>query len=108
MSLARHAKRRDLNEPEIVSALRAAGAHVWLLDRPVDLLVGFRGAWHVIEVKRPGKASASRQQATQREMLALAGAGVIPPVHLVTTAAEALAALGITPMSTSRAQDGEA
>lgn len=94
MSLARHAKQRDKNEPAIVGALRQAGAFVWLLDRPVDLLVAFRGAWHLLEVKRPGRASASRQQAAQRELLALSAAGTIPPVHLVLSAEEALRAVG--------------
>jgi len=46
-----HAKKRDTNEPEIVAALRAIGATVFLLDNPVDLLVGKNGKTYLIEVK---------------------------------------------------------
>lgn len=56
MSLARRAKKRDAAEPEIVSALRKAGAVVWYQDRPFDLLVGFHGRLIALEVKgRVGK-----------------------------------------------------
>jgi hypothetical protein len=51
MSLARYAKKRDSNEPQIISALESAGAEVWVLDRPVDLLIRFRERWHLMEVK---------------------------------------------------------
>lgn len=51
MSLARYAKKRDRNEPDIISALESAGAEVWVLDRPVDLLIRFRSQWHLMEVK---------------------------------------------------------
>ena len=44
MSLNRYATKRDLNERPIVDALRAVGATVVQLDKPVDLLVGFRRA----------------------------------------------------------------
>ena len=53
MSLNRHATQRDANEPEIVAALRAAGASVWPLDEPLDLLVGYRGRDYLLEVKLP-------------------------------------------------------
>lgn len=46
---------RDENEPEIITALLAAGLAVEKLDHPVDLLVS-NGEWTmVIEVKRPGR-----------------------------------------------------
>ena len=54
MSLNRHAKSRDINEPEIVAALRAVGATVFQLDKPVDLLVGYKGHTLLMEVKQPG------------------------------------------------------
>ena len=40
MSLNRFAKRVDATQDAIVSALRAAGAHVLILSKPVALLVG--------------------------------------------------------------------
>ena len=65
MSLRRYAKRRDANEAEIVSVLRAAGADVDLLDRPVDLLIGYRGTTVLAEVKTP----TGRVQGHQQEWL---------------------------------------
>ena len=53
MSLNRFAKQRDANEAEITDALRSVGANVYQLDRPVDLLVGFRGKNYLLEVKLP-------------------------------------------------------
>jgi hypothetical protein len=53
MGLARHANQRDGNEKTIVDALRGIGASVVRLDKPCDLLVGYRGANFLIEVKLP-------------------------------------------------------
>ena len=47
----RHAARTDANQEEIVKALRAIGAQVVYIKEPVDLLVGFRGTTHLMEVK---------------------------------------------------------
>lgn len=44
-------KRRDANEQEIVDALRKAGASVYRLHEPVDLLVGYGGENLLMEVK---------------------------------------------------------
>jgi hypothetical protein len=43
-----------------VAALRAAGATVEVIGLPVDLLVGFRGSWGLLEVK----ASRSEERRT--------------------------------------------
>lgn len=43
--------RSDGNCAEIVRALRKAGASVELIDRPVDVLAGFRGANYLMEIK---------------------------------------------------------
>jgi len=40
----RHAARVDSTQSAIVAALRAAGARVWIIGLPVDLLVGVTGA----------------------------------------------------------------
>ena len=53
MSLLRHDKQRDSNEKPIVKALRRIGASVVHLDRPCDLLVGYRGRNYLLEVKLP-------------------------------------------------------
>jgi hypothetical protein len=55
MSLNRYATKRDINEPEIIAALRAVGATVFSLDKPVDLLVGYKGKTLLMEVKQYGK-----------------------------------------------------
>ena len=47
----RYAKRVDANQEQIVSALRAAGAYVWIIGLPVDLLVGYRGYTFLVEIK---------------------------------------------------------
>lgn len=39
----RRAARVDANQEQIVSALRGAGAYVWIIGLPVDLLVGYKG-----------------------------------------------------------------
>ena len=44
----------DKNQPEIVEALRQLGAEVHVIDEPVDLLVGWRGHWVLIEIKNKG------------------------------------------------------
>lgn len=51
MTLRSYANKRDANEPEIVEALRKAGCSVVRLDKPVDLLIGYRGVTHLAEVK---------------------------------------------------------
>ena len=47
----------DSNEAEIVEALQNRGATVLVLDRPVDLVVGYAGRWVLVEVKSSPSAS---------------------------------------------------
>ena len=51
----RFAARVDANQTQIVSALRAAGAYVWIIGLPVDLLVGYRGHTFLVEIKSGSK-----------------------------------------------------
>ena len=88
MRLSR-ANSRDGNEQAIVQALRSAGASVFRLDRPVDLLVGFRGATKLLEVKDP--AGRNRITPGQADFL-LTWRGEQPVV--VRSIEEALAAIG--------------
>lgn len=48
--------RKDANQDEIVKGLRAIGATVTIMDKPLDLLVGYRARNFLIECKQPGKA----------------------------------------------------
>lgn len=92
MTLPRYAARRDKAEPAIIQALEQAGAEVWPLDTPVDLLVRFRGVWHLLEVKTPrgkvGTAKKDNRQKTQQHFLESTG------TPIVKTPIEALRAIG--------------
>jgi hypothetical protein len=72
MSINRYAARVDSNQAEIVEALRAAGASVWIIGLPVDLCVGFAKKTALVEVKRTvGKKNprAADYTALQRDFL---------------------------------------
>ena len=47
----RRAARVDDTQREIVAALRAAGAEVWIIGLPVDLLIGVAGKTAIAECK---------------------------------------------------------
>jgi hypothetical protein len=51
----RRAARVDQNQTQIVSALRAAGAYVWIIGLPVDLLVGYKNHTFLVEIKTDSK-----------------------------------------------------
>ena len=59
----RYAARVDANQEQIVSALRAAGAYVWIIGLPVDLLVGYKGHTFLVEVKDGSKNRLTKLQA---------------------------------------------
>ena len=91
--MSRHwGRRTDQNQKQIAEALRACGAFVEILNGTVDLLVGFRGVWFVLEVKNPkGK---NRLQASQDRFLEDCDHHGLP-VHIVRSVDEALVAIGI-------------
>lgn len=63
MSLNRYAKKRDLNESDIVKALRnIPGAQVEMIDWPCDLVVGFRARNILLEVKPVGRENRADQK----------------------------------------------
>jgi hypothetical protein len=57
----RRAAKRDASEREIVDALRKCGVTVYLLDQPVDALLGYRGETTLAEFKT-GKAKLNANQ----------------------------------------------
>lgn len=59
----RRAARVDANQEQIVSALRAAGAYVWIIGLPVDLLVGYKNHTFLVEVKDGSKKRLTSLQA---------------------------------------------
>ena len=58
----RHAARTDVNQPEIVAALRERGATVWVIGLPVDLLVGYEGVNTLMEIKPSPKKQLTKLQ----------------------------------------------
>jgi len=49
----RRAAKVDANQTAIVRELRAIGVSVWILGKPLDLLICHRGETSVMEVKNP-------------------------------------------------------
>ncbi len=47
----RRAARVDATQADIVAALRAAGASVWIIGLPLDLLIGYGGRTALLECK---------------------------------------------------------
>lgn len=82
----RRAARVDATQQSIVKALRDAGAYVYVIGLPCDLLTRYRGRWLPIEVKS-GKHRDPRQKAQAAFLKA-------QEVPVVTTAIEALIAIG--------------
>lgn len=86
----RYAKRRDLNEPDIITALEAAGCDVLQAD-DVDLLVGRQGVTYLLEVKRPKRTSESRIRPIQKRLRD----GWRGQYAIVTTPEQALRVVGL-------------
>ena len=82
--------RRDDNEPEIVTALETCGARVVRLSVPggPDLLVGFRGATFLVEVKGPKGKLTDRQVKWITDWRG-------GPVHVVRSIDDALRVIGV-------------
>lgn len=59
----RYAARVDANQQAIVKALRDAGAYVWIIGLPVDLLVGYNNHTFLVEIKNgPSKRLTKLQE----------------------------------------------
>lgn len=92
----RWASRIDENQPEIVQALRKAGAEVTPLYRVgggvSDLLVSWRQRWFLLEVKNPLKPRSDQELTPdQKRWIGAQHA----PVHVVYSAEEAVGLLNI-------------
>ena len=60
--MIRRAARVDKNQSQVVSALRAAGAYVWIIGLPVDLLVGYKNHTFLVEIKDGPKKRLTKLQ----------------------------------------------
>lgn len=91
----RRAARTDGNQDAIVAALRAVGASVQQLSTVgkgcPDLLVGFRGANHLLECKDGRKTPGNRPLTDDQETWIKAWRGA---VQVVLSPDEALRAIG--------------
>jgi hypothetical protein len=65
----RRAARVDASQDAIVSALRAAGASVTLIQWPIDAIVGFRGKTLLMEFKTAGTYYAKKPNKNQAEFM---------------------------------------
>jgi hypothetical protein len=92
----RRAAKRDANEPEIVSALRAVGATVTMLSAEgvPDLLVGYLSETYLLEVKAPRGPKGGTGGALTYEQVDWWGSWEGRPPVIVRTVDEALAAIG--------------
>ena len=70
----RYAKRVDQNQDAIIATLRAAGANVWIIGLPVDLLVGYKGHTFLVEIKTDVK---KRLTALQQDFFESWGGGTL-------------------------------
>jgi hypothetical protein len=87
----RRAHKVDGNQAIIVEALRSAGAVVFIIEQPFDLLIWYRGKWMIMEIKMPGKKPNEKQQA---DIKTLWEHGAYTAVYLASTPEEALQAIG--------------
>jgi len=61
--MIRYAAKVDSNQAALIELFRAAGASVYVIKEPVDLLVGYMGITCAVEVKnKAGKNLPTRQQ----------------------------------------------
>ena len=92
MRHARRAAKVDDSQKAVETALRSVGAWFQSIGQPYDLLVWFRGSWHVLEVKDGVKVQ-SKQHLTDGQLKTLAELR-LSGVKLVRTPDEALCAIG--------------
>lgn len=83
----RKAAKIDVNQPAIVKALRAIGAHVYYIKEPVDLMVGFANRTVALEVKNPKEGWRLTKQ--QKDFFAIYSG----EAYIVETVAEAIQAV---------------
>ena len=94
---ARQTGTPDANQASIVEALEKVGCKVHDIDKPVDLLVEFRGIWVVLEVKtKKGKLENSQKRFFEK---------VKAPAFIVRDIEEAVAAVVTAWKRTSKSVD---
>lgn len=84
MAKSKYSMKRDANEPSIVDALRVFGASVIQINE-WDLVVGYQGVTHLIEVKNPEQDWSVTP--SQRKII---NTWCGSPLHIVTTGDQAI------------------
>ena len=91
----RYAARTDGNQSEIVEAMRAVGASVYVLKLPVDLMVGYNNRTSLVEIKDPstpyGKKGANANQA---KFMATWNGGAVALIDSVEAAMRLIKVMG--------------
>lgn len=88
----RFALRVDANQAAVISALEAAGATVEVVGKPLDLLVGIRGQFLLLEVKDGAKRKSAQKPTKAQEKFFKRWAGY--PWAIVDGPEAALRAIG--------------
>jgi len=91
--VTRYALRTDANQTAVISALEAAGATVDVIGKPVDLLVGIRGKFMLMEVKDGAKWKSAQKLTKAQEAFCKRWAGY--PWSIVDGPEAALRAIGV-------------
>lgn len=89
----RYNLRVDANQKDVVQALKQVGASVYVIGRPVDLLVGYRQTTFLLEVKNT--QTAYGRKGLSKSQLEFATSWRGGKVWAVSSVSEALAVLGI-------------
>lgn len=89
--------RKDNNQDEVIAALKGAGATVEIIGKPLDLLVGYRRQWLMMEIKSTKYELSRTPTATRKRQMAFAerhpNGGPIATVTDVDGALRAIALL---------------
>ena len=96
----RRAARVDSTQAEIVQALRDAGAYVWIIGLPLDLLVGYAGRTALVECKSiTGKREPkpARHTDLQRAFMAAWIGGTVATITDAEGARNLLSTMGAAP-----------
>ena len=91
----RHAARVDANQADIVKAMREAGAIVWVIGLPVDLLIGCNGHTVLAEVKILKGKKAPKAAAYTPLQTSFMGMWLGGPVATLTDVAGGLALIAM-------------
>jgi hypothetical protein len=80
----------DRNQKEIVEGLRKAGRYVLIINGDLDLIVGYQGRTHLLEVKHPDKKGKKGEFTERQKQIFKEWPGAY--IHVVYTVEDALEA----------------